>query len=61
MAKTYVPQAVDEANRLGKYLGRWQIQLLAQADTAEKITALADLAACIARFLAVWVKPPKNP
>ncbi len=53
MTKTYVD--------LGKYFGRWTIQLAAQADTTAKVTALANLVACIAEFLAVWTKPPLNP
>jgi len=57
MAKTYVPSAVDKASDLGKYFGRWQAQLLLQADTPAKITALANLVACIASFLQEWHKP----
>lgn len=57
MPKTYVPSAVDKTTDLSKYFGRWQAQLLIQADTAEKVTALANLVACIGEFLAVWHKP----
>lgn len=54
--KTYIPEAVDKAEDLQKYFGRWAAKMSVGA-SSEQIAALADLAACIARFLLVWFKP----
>jgi hypothetical protein len=56
MAKTYIPGAVDIATAAHKYLTRWQAGLVLGA-TANQITALANLVACLAEFLAEWRKP----
>lgn len=58
--KTYIPQAVDEAQRLSRYFGRWQAKMMIGA-TSQQITALTNLAACIVTFLQEWTKPPPNP
>lgn len=56
MAKTYIPQAVDEAQQLGTYFARWGAKMSVGA-TSEQLVALANLATCIAAFLQVWLKP----
>lgn len=56
MARTYVPQAVDEAQKLGNYFARWGAKMSIGASPAQ-LVALANLAACIAEFLQVWFKP----
>lgn len=58
--KTYVPQAVDEAQRMAKYFGRWQAKMTVGA-SSQQITALVNLAACLATFLQEWHKPNPNP
>lgn len=58
--KTYIPQAVDDAQKLSRYFGRWQAKMMVGA-TTEQIAALTDLAACIVTFLQKWTKPPVNP
>jgi len=55
--KTYVPGAVNIANRLSKYLDRYQVTLTAGFD-AEQLSAYADLVACLATFLSKVLKPP---
>jgi hypothetical protein len=57
MAKTYVPMAVDFASALHKRLTRYQTTL-SQDKTTDQLTALAELIACLATFLAKWHKPP---
>lgn len=56
MTKTYIPAAVDKAEDMAKYFGRWQQKMIVGA-TTEQLAALADLVACIATFLARWHKP----
>lgn len=60
MAKTYVPMAVQLGQGLHKRLTRYQTQLSADK-TAEQLTALVELIACLAAFLQKWPKPPPNP
>jgi hypothetical protein len=55
--KTYVPMAVYWANGLYTRLTKYQ-ETLAQDKTSEQLTALAELVACLATFLAKWPKPP---
>jgi len=57
MARTYIPQAVDEAQQLANYFARWGAKMSIGA-SAEQLVALANLTACIAEFLQVWFKPP---
>lgn len=59
MAKTYVPSANSIANRLHEYLTRYEEKLVADK-TSEQLTALAELIACLATFIAKWPKPPKQ-
>jgi hypothetical protein len=56
MARTYIPQAVDEAQRLSTYFARWSAKMSVGA-SSEQLVALANLAACLAEFLQVWFKP----
>jgi len=58
--KTYIPQAVNEAQAMSRYFGRWAAKMQVGATDAQK-TALANLIACIAQFLVEWHKPPINP
>jgi hypothetical protein len=55
--KTYIPSAVDISIRLHKYLTRYQETLIEGAD-ADKLSALADLLACLVNFINKWPKPP---
>ena len=55
--KTYIPSAVDIYIRLHKYLTRYQETLIEGAD-ADKLSALADLLACLVNFINKWPKPP---
>lgn len=55
--KTYIPGAVDVANKIHAYLTRYQETLVVGA-TDEQIDALVALIACLATFLANWRKPP---
>jgi hypothetical protein len=57
--KTYVPGAVNTAQRLSKYLDRYQVILTAGFDT-EQLAAYVDLVACLATFLSKVLKPPPN-
>jgi hypothetical protein len=57
MARTYIPMAVTLATGLHKRLTRYQAQLQDQATTPEQTSALLDLIACLAEFLANWNKP----
>lgn len=56
MAKTYIPAAVDKAEDMSKYFGRWAAKMSVGA-TAGQLTALANLIACVAAFLVEWHKP----
>lgn len=60
MAKTYIPQAVDDVTALSRYFGRWSQKMLIGASAAQT-TALLELIACVAKFLAEWHKPTPNP
>jgi hypothetical protein len=60
MAKTYIPSAVNVAHVAHKYLSRYQAKLTAGA-TTDQIAALSDLIACLAAFLAKWLKPTPLP
>jgi hypothetical protein len=55
--KTYLPGAVDIANKLHSYLTRYQ-ETLTLDKTATQIDALIELIACLAAFLQNWRKPP---
>ena len=55
--KTYIPSEVDISIRLHKYLTRYQETLIEGAD-ADKLSALADLLACLVNFINKWPKPP---
>lgn len=60
MAKTYIPSAVDVAQHAYRYLTRYQSKLVAGA-TADQITALVELIACLSAFLNKWFKPAVLP
>lgn len=60
MAKTYIPGAVNIATSAHKYLSRYQTTLTSGA-TPTQITAMTELIACLAQFLANWHKPPPAP
>lgn len=55
--KTYLPGAVDIANKMHSYLTRYQ-ETLVQDKTTVQIDALIALIACLAEFLQNWRKPP---
>lgn len=55
--KTYVPGANTLASVTHRYLTRWQAKLEV-GKTSEQLTALAELIACLANFIAKWPKPP---
>jgi len=55
--KTYLPGAVNIANKMHTYLTRYQ-ETLVQDKTTIQIDALIELIACLAQFLANWRKPP---
>lgn len=57
VSRTYIPSAWDIANRLHKYLTRYNSTLQAGL-TPTQVTALANLIACLATFLAEVSKPP---
>lgn len=57
MTKTYIPQAVDEVNRMNRYFARWASKMTIGASPSQ-IAALSALIACIATFLVEWHKPP---
>lgn len=61
MAKTYVPEANDDASDLHRYLTRYQAKLMLTAPTSDQIAALTDLIACLVNFIQKWPKPPVNP
>ena len=58
--KTYVPGAVDEAEKLYKYLTRYQATL-SQSLTGDQIAAVVELLGCLATFLQKVRKPPIGP
>jgi hypothetical protein len=58
--RTYVPMAVSFGEKLHKRLTRYQTQLSVDK-TTDQLTALAELIACLADFLAKWPKPPPIP
>lgn len=60
MARTYYPGAVKIAATAHKYLTRYQATLTS-GQTAQRVTALVNLVACLATFLAEWNAPPINP
>lgn len=55
--KTYIPSANSLAVKLHKYLTRYQETLIEGAD-ADKLSALADLLACLVNFINKWPRPP---
>jgi len=61
MAKTYVPMAVNLAGGLHRRLTRYQSTLSEQALNETQLSALTELIACLAQFLANWHKPPIQP
>ena len=58
MAKTYIPEANDDATDLHNYLTRYQAKLLLNSPTSDQITALANLITCLLTFITEWPKPP---
>lgn len=58
--KTYVPMAVYWANGLYTRLTKYH-ETLINDKTADQLSALADLIACLAQFLAKWQNPPHAP
>jgi len=57
MAKTYIPQAVDDVQKMNKYFARWAAKMVIGA-TPGQVVALTNLVSCIAAFLVEWHKPP---
>lgn len=57
MTKTYIPTANNKAADLNRYFAKWAAQMSVGA-SADQLTALANLIACIATFLQKWPKPP---
>lgn len=55
-SKTYIPGAVVVTEKALKYLTRYQGVLSAGAST-QQLSAIADLIACLAKFLQEWHKP----
>lgn len=60
MAKTYIPEANDDAADLHRYLTRYQAKLMLSSPSAPQIEALVDLIACLVTFIQQWPKPPPN-
>lgn len=55
MAKLYIDGGVTVVQAASKYLSRWQSKMVIGA-TTDQVTALTELIACIAVFLAKWHK-----
>ena len=55
VAKLYIDGSVTVVRAAQKYLSRWQSKMVIGA-TTDQVTALTELIACIAVFLAKWHK-----